>query len=128
MSRFIHKLLITIGIFMLTGMHLVVFQGVAWVNMYRDYRKTMSHEIALELTFSGQEVCGMCRAVENAKASMDDSYEQFLSKSSPLLLPGLHKAKNRSPELKLIGKIQEPSLDLPSICFTEDPPPPKYSA
>jgi hypothetical protein len=55
------------------GGHWYVLQGVAWVNMIRDYSQMVPLAQAVAMTISGKYPCPMCKAIaeerqtENAK-------------------------------------------------------------
>jgi hypothetical protein len=63
-----------------------VLQGIAWVNMIREYSQMVPFSQAVEMTLSGQYPCSICKAIaekqrdENAKmASLDKLEKKALS-------------------------------------------------
>lgn len=68
------------------GAHILALQGVAYVRMFSEYQKTMSAEEAFELTFSGKEICGICVAVDQIQADMDQTLQDFSQQNSPVIL------------------------------------------
>jgi hypothetical protein len=51
----------------LTGLPLALTQAWGWATMFASYVETMPTPEALRFTFSGQELCGYCTFVEEAK-------------------------------------------------------------
>ncbi|MES1168532.1 MAG: hypothetical protein ABUL61_05125 [Oleiharenicola lentus] len=48
-----------------------VVQVVAWARMYRDNARIMPATQALQLTFSGEAPCDLCRLADSAKKTAD---------------------------------------------------------
>ncbi|MDX6766157.1 MAG: hypothetical protein SFU85_05160 [Candidatus Methylacidiphilales bacterium] len=66
------------------GGHWVVLQGVAWVNMVREYSEHVPVARAIEMTLSGKFPCKMCQAIAEKK-------QQEKEKSDHGKLPDLKK-------------------------------------
>ena len=49
----------------------VVLQGIAWANMIREYSEMVPLAKAVEMTFSGQYPCALCKAIAEKKQSED---------------------------------------------------------
>ena len=47
-------------------------QCVAWVNMIREYSEMVPLAKAVEMTFSGQYPCALCKAIAEKKQSEDN--------------------------------------------------------
>lgn len=48
-----------------------VLQCIAWVNMVREYSEIVPLAKAVEMTFSGQYPCAICKAIAEKKQSED---------------------------------------------------------
>lgn len=59
-----------------------LLQGFAWTRMYTEYRETFNTLDSLRLTFSGEQLCGLCETVQTLQKVTD----QF-----PILNAGLDK-------------------------------------
>lgn len=57
------------ALFLSTGGHLAVLQGVAWANMLRDNARTGSLSTAVEKTFDGKHPCPMCKKIAKARTA-----------------------------------------------------------
>jgi hypothetical protein len=87
--------MIGLALFLTTGGHLAILQGVAWTNMIRDFAKTESIGTALEKTFDGQHPCTLCKKItesgtgknDDALASAKSKLGEFLPQSHRLLAP-----------------------------------------
>ena len=68
------------------GWHLPVVQGIAWINMYGDYRESMSAEEAFEATVGGDYLCNVCKYVRTNNPSQEEE-GRFLQrdKVNPLI-------------------------------------------
>jgi hypothetical protein len=59
-----------------------VLQGIAWANMIREYSQMVPLDQAIQMTFSGQYPCAICKAIaekkqtENDKACSFDKHEK----------------------------------------------------
>ncbi len=92
--------MIGLALFLTTGGHLAILQGVAWTNMVRDFAKTESIGTALEKTFDGQHPCTLCKKItetgsgkkDDALASAKSKLGEFLPQSQSLLTPPCPKA------------------------------------
>ena len=89
------SVMIGLALFLATGGHLAILQGVAWTNMVRDFAKTESIGTALEKTFDGQHPCTLCKKItetgsgkkDDALASSKSKLGEFLPQSHRLLAP-----------------------------------------
>jgi hypothetical protein len=93
--RAMASVMIGLALFLTTGGHLAILQGVAWTNMVRDFAKTDSIGTALEKTFAGQHPCTLCKKItetgsgkkDDALASAKSKLGEFLPQSHRLLAP-----------------------------------------
>jgi hypothetical protein len=70
--RAMASVMIGLALFLTTGGHLAILQGVAWTNMVRDFAKTESIGTALEKTFDGQHPCQLCKTITETGAGKKD--------------------------------------------------------
>lgn len=54
-----------------TGSHWDLVQTFAWGRMIANYSQTMSLEQAIKLTFTPENLCGVCETVSEAKQTQD---------------------------------------------------------
>jgi hypothetical protein len=54
-----------------TGSHWDLVQTFAWGRMIANYSQTMSLEQAIKLTFTPDNLCGVCESVSEAKQQQD---------------------------------------------------------
>jgi hypothetical protein len=93
--RAMASVMIGMALFLTTGGHLAILQGVAWTNMVRDFAKTDSIGTALEKTFDGQHPCTLCKKItetgsgkkDDALASAKSKLGEYLPQSQRLLTP-----------------------------------------
>ncbi len=81
MRRLTHLLVLAAFVFSCGGQWYVL-QAVAWANMIRDYAQVVPLDRAVEMTFSGQYPCEICKAIaekqqqEHDKLLTVDKYEK----------------------------------------------------
>ena len=68
-SHRIMTLMMALALFTAIGGPLALLQGVAWVNMIRDYSRSGSLTQAVEKTFDGQHPCPLCKRIATQRAS-----------------------------------------------------------
>jgi len=51
------------------GGNWAVLQGVAWANMIREYSQMVPFTQAVQMTFSGEYPCAICKAIAEKKSS-----------------------------------------------------------
>lgn len=66
-------MVMALALFLVTGGHWAMLQGVAWATMVRDFSKTGSLTEAVEKTFDGKHPCAMCKKLSSARASEEKS-------------------------------------------------------
>jgi hypothetical protein len=70
MRRLTHFVVLIAFIFSCGGQWYIP-QCVAWVNMVRDYSRMVSLKEAVEMTFSGEYPCPICKAITESKKQSD---------------------------------------------------------
>lgn len=81
MRRLSHLVVLAAFLFSCGG-HWYVLQGIAWVNMIRDYSQFVPVAEAVRMTLSGQYPCSLCKAIaekkqaENEKACALEKYDK----------------------------------------------------
>lgn len=118
-------LLAMLSIALSNGFHVVALQGVAWVKMYSEYSEILSSSDALELTFSGQEICGICIAAEEVRGNMDKMLNDFAEGNNRRVIVDLEVFDVPDVALGLDGHCLVNSTRFPSgrVCVPASPPP-----
>jgi hypothetical protein len=62
-------LLVLVAFIFSSGGEWAVLQGVAWVNMIREYSAMVPLSQAVEMTFSGEYPCSLCKVIAEKKQS-----------------------------------------------------------
>lgn len=106
MSTLIQKVLAVAALVSIagtTGTHLIALQGIAYIRMFSEYQATMPANEALELTFSGKEICGICAAVDDIQTNGDQplsdiaqQYTQLILFATPSECISLHPVEKRA--------------------------------
>ncbi len=92
MRRLTHFIVLAAFVFSLGG-HWYVLQGIAWVNMVRDYSQIVPFTQAVSMTLSGQYPCPICKAIAEKKNSEQekmlalDKYEKKFCPPIAVALP-----------------------------------------
>jgi hypothetical protein len=68
MRRLTHFIVLAAFVFSLGG-HWYLLQGLAWVNMVREYSQMVPFTQAVSMTLSGQYPCPICKAIAEKKNS-----------------------------------------------------------
>jgi hypothetical protein len=66
-----------------------VLQGVAWANMIREYSGMVPFSQAVEMTFSGQYPCSLCKAIAEKKQQDNAKLAILFKQQKSFLSPGL---------------------------------------
>ena len=66
-----------------------VLQCVAWANMIREYSEMVPLTQAVEMTFSGQYPCALCKAIAEKKQEENAKLATTLQHEKKLFSPGL---------------------------------------
>jgi hypothetical protein len=110
--RAMASVMIGLALFLTTGGHLAILQGVAWTNMVRDFAKTESIGTALEKTFDGQHPCTLCKKItETGAGKKDDALASAKTKLGEFL-PQSH--------CRLTRPTAEP-FQYPRVAFNKPP-------
>lgn len=64
--------MIGLALFLTTGGHLAILQGIAWTKMVRAFSRTDSLGEAIEKTLNGQHPCSLCKKITEAGAEKKD--------------------------------------------------------
>ena len=59
------------------GGHWYILQGVAWVNMIRDYSRMVPLTQAVAMTFSGKYPCPICKGIAEEKKAENAKFCSF---------------------------------------------------
>jgi hypothetical protein len=76
MRRLTHLVILAAFVFSLGG-HWYVLQGLAWVNMVREYSQVVPFTTAIGMTFSGHYPCAICQAIAEKKNSEQEKTFTF---------------------------------------------------
>jgi hypothetical protein len=80
-----------VALFLVTGGHLAVLQGIAWTTMVHDFSRTGSLTKAVDQTFDGRHLCPLCKKIATARAAeekapltlkVDKKAEVFVTQAS----------------------------------------------
>ena len=56
-----------------TGSHWDLVQTFAWGKMFAAYSQTMSYADAVRMTFTAENLCGVCEVVQDARHATDEN-------------------------------------------------------
>lgn len=70
--RALASLMIGLALFLTTGGHLAILQGVAWTKMVRDFSKTDSLGVAVGKALDGRHPCQLCKKITETGAGKKD--------------------------------------------------------
>jgi len=88
MRRFTFLVVLVAFIFSCGGQW-AVLQGVAWANMIREYSEMAPFTQAVQMTFSGQYPCPICKAIAEKKQEENTKLAVTFSHEKKLFSPGL---------------------------------------
>jgi hypothetical protein len=86
MRRLTHFIILTAFVFSLGG-HWYLLQGIAWVNMVREYSQIVPFTTAVGMTLSGQYPCPICKAIAEKKNSEQEKNLVFDKYDKKFCLP-----------------------------------------
>jgi len=66
-----------------------VLQCVAWANMIREYSEMVTLPQAVEMTFSGQYPCELCKAIAEKKQEENTKFATTFKHEKKVISPGL---------------------------------------
>jgi len=102
-----------------------VLQGVAWANMIREYSEMVPMTQAIEMTFSGQYPCELCKIIaekkqsENAKVATLFQHEKKLS--SPVFFVGARLVNVSAQDFVRWESFLQTRSEVPPV------PPPRFA-
>jgi hypothetical protein len=67
--------------FQLSGLHVMMWQCVAWANMIVDYSQTSGLLTAVGETFDGDHPCALCKQIAQSDAESKSHQAKFLDYS-----------------------------------------------
>jgi len=111
--RRIGCVMMALALFLVTGGHWAMLQGVAWATMVKDFSRTGSLTQAVGKTFDGKHPCPMCKKIASARTSeekapltvkIDKKAEVFLASASTLI---------PLPLIRAFAYPPHPFLDVP---------------
>ena len=78
-----------------------VLQGLAWANMIREYSEVVPFKQAVQMTFSGQYPCALCKAIADKKQSENTQVAALFKHEKQIassVLPVPPRAPGSSPQ------------------------------
>lgn len=118
-------LLALCAVLMASGVHTVALQSYGWAKMFEVYSESAPVATAIELTFSGQELCGVCVLSQATQQDLADSLELTLDEQKPLVQLTQNLAwQCPSPEEPPQHGFTPPR-NFQEIRLAFDPPPPR---
>lgn len=115
-------------VLMASGVHTLALQTYGWVRMYEAYRTSLSPAAALELTFSGDELCGICVLSQSSLDTLNENLSLALNEQHlPLVSPSEPQATLREPGATY-HQLRHPPTRCPNeIPLEFEPPPPRLA-
>jgi hypothetical protein len=86
MRRLTHLIVLAAFLFSCGGQW-YLFQGIAWVKMIADNSQFVPFAEAVQMTFSGEYPCPICKAIAEKRAQTDKEQLVTLDKSQKKFLP-----------------------------------------
>jgi hypothetical protein len=77
--------LVLVAFIFSSGGQWAVLQCVAWANMIREYSQMVPVARAVQMTFSGQYPCAMCKAIADRKKQQDTQFLVLAKHDKPLV-------------------------------------------
>ena len=119
-------LLVVLGAFIFScGGQWAVLQGVAWANMIREYSEMVPLSQAVQMTFSGQYPCAICKAIAEKKVQDNAKIAALFKYEKQFLPPGVEVATPRLASSPQTFVVREAFLrtrsDVPPT------PPPRFA-
>ena len=120
------SLCLVMTMFVASGLHLVVLQGYAWTNMYKQFNQSLSHKESLSKTFHRHQFCGTCQIVKKlqSQSNLGNELEKWFSSKVNLILISDEIFCNFIK--KPIKFLFEFSLLYTSVLILGESPPPKF--
>ncbi|EDY81279.1 hypothetical protein VDG1235_897 [Verrucomicrobiia bacterium DG1235] len=108
-----------------SGFHAVALQSYGWARMYDVYSDSLPAAQALDLTFSGLDLCGICILSQETLQDIDDSLSLALAEKSPLTPLPFSYLSYPKPEEQPITHGPPPLRIYQEITLSFEPPPPR---
>lgn len=108
-----------------SGFHTVALQTYGWAKMYDAYSESVPSAEALEMTFSGVELCGVCVISQETLQDMENSLELSLSEKTPLVQFTISQLDIVQPEGQSATDGIVPLKVYQEIRLANEPPPPR---
>lgn len=121
------KGLLVVALIISIGAHWAILQSVAWAGMLYTYSQQATFSRAVELTFSGDRPCSLCKAIEDGKAQERETEQETIQPSKDFKLAMLsvrfllQAPVVQSPEL-------DPEIFLSCAPAQPDAPPPRVAS
>ncbi len=97
------QLFVLVAFMLSCGGQWYLLQGIAWTSMIREYSQVVPFTQAVQMTFSGQYPCSLCKAIAEKKQSED----------SKILSLGKYEKKAFSPALA----VTQPFRSISSMTY-----------
>ncbi len=110
---------------MASGVHTAALQTYAWAKMYTVYSEYVPASTALELTFSGEDLCGVCALSQATLKELTDSLELSLNEQKPLVAAAHHFAWEAPSADHSPSHGFSPPRSYQEITLAFEPPPPR---
>ena len=121
MRRLTHLIVLVAFVFSCGGQW-AAFQVIAWGNMIREYSEMVPLTQAVQMTFSGQYPCAICKAIAERKSTEQQKELTLLKydKSCPLLVA----VALERPEIAVVIHL-DPTFAFSSRVESPPTPPPR---
>lgn len=114
-----------VGILLVNGFHTVALQCYGWTQMFSAYHQVVPAAEALELTFSGNDLCGICTLSQATQKTLSESLTLTLNEQKPLAPPSLSSPLSSPAERGECEAGNSRHSPLHEIVIGLDPPPPR---
>lgn len=118
-------LLCLCAVLLASGFHTVALQSYGWARMYDVYSDSLPSAEALELTFSGDELCGICVLSQELTGNLNDSIKLSLGEQIPLANPTFASVTFTLPQSKPVQDGAYTHQTYQEITLEIEPPPPR---
>ena len=123
MRRLTHWVILVAFVFSCGGQW-GAFQVIAWGNMIREYSEMVPLAQAVQMTFSGQYPCAICKAIAERKSSEQQKEIALLKAEKKFPLPAV--VKLAPPEIADVTYL-EPAIGFSSRVESPPTPPPRIA-
>lgn len=118
-------LLCLCSVLLASGFHTLALQSYGWARMFAAYSDSLPSAEALELAFSGDELCGICVLSQELTGNLSESLKLSLGEQTTLANPAFASIIFTLPEAKPVqdGAFQRRTYQ--EITLEFEPPPPR---